>query len=97
MELLIRSQNKEALIPYNGLYVCSYYDKYMISNYMIECPNDEPTVPIDCISLGYYNSKDRALEVLDEIQDYLENQGKTLILSDGTFKNYTRVYQMPEE
>ena len=52
--------------------------------------------------LGEYETNERALEVLDEIQKYLEKMGTTELLTDkigilnGT-KHYGIVYEMPEE
>lgn len=85
MELWIRSQDKEKLIKANNIEIFHHYsykdtqekfllpsgsfeyrkvakkDKYIKS--VIAC-NDE-------ITIGTYNSKERAIEILDEIQDLL--------------------------
>ena len=104
MELWIRSQDKEKLIKVNNIEIFHHYsykdtqekfllpsgsfeyrkvqkkDKYIKS--VIAC-NDE-------ITLGIYKSKERALEVLDEIQCCLVN------INDGK-DNYFYVYEMPKE
>ena len=85
MELWIRSQDKENLIQPTRLFIA--FDKNIATwdgNIMID--------------LGNYETKERALEVLDEIQDELigsdfmpmdENE----IMTCGS----TKVYEMPLE
>jgi len=65
MELSIRSQDKEHLIKYDNLYI-NRNDNGIRTTYRIMT---------DFITLGIYESKERALEVLDEIQ-------KVLLLKD---------------
>lgn len=88
----IRSQDKEVLLE------ISYLDVYSLSenNWIIEdCGND----------LGTYKSKERALEVLDEIDSKIMMNKVIEIysnLGDLTFANranytYTPIYQMPNE
>ncbi|HHX67124.1 MAG TPA: hypothetical protein GX708_03590, partial [Gallicola sp.] len=53
-------------------------------------------------NLGKYKTKKRALEVLDEIQKYIEKQGTNEILvNDNGIPNgsiyYGKVYDMPAE
>ena len=79
MELWIRSQDKTRLVK-----VCSLaYGEYNEIHYLIGyCVNE-----IDNYDLGTYKTKERALEVLDEIQNILIDYSKM-----------TRVvYQMPKE
>ena len=67
MELWIRSQDKERLIKVSTLFVEYNGDvDPTISPYRI--------VADKCIDLGIYKSKERALEVLDEIQNILKPQ-----------------------
>lgn len=52
--------------------------------------------------LGEYETNERALEVLDEIQMHIKKQDtdELLVNSDGIItgqKHYSRVYEMPEE
>lgn len=71
----IRSQDKEILLE------ISYLDVYSLSenNWTIEdCGND----------LGTYKSKERAIEVLDEIQEFIMMSKTTQL---------TTIYEMPEE
>ena len=61
------------------------------------------------VKLGFYKSKERAIEVLDEIQAFLENNYLSIddipkysngLIANGLvlFPNNTqKVYQMPEE
>ena len=58
MELWIRSQDKETLIKIEHLDIYNSWDNWIIE----ECGVD----------LGHYKTKERALEVLDEIQDILK-------------------------
>lgn len=93
MELWIRSQNKEFL--HNISFV-----------YLSQEINDNGTIDIcgNCITLGTYKSKERALEVLDEIQNILKPQ---VILKKGKIEGCpdgyeikelsTVIYEMPEE
>lgn len=72
MELWIRSQDKNVLVICSKLYVGGTYGNEIIEE--------------DMCSLGEYRSRERALEVLDEIQAYL--------MSDTPQSN---VYTMPEK
>ena len=84
MELWIRSQDKMKLLKCESL---------VIDN---TCPEME-SVGEYCICdsferhIAKYKSKERALEVLDEIQNYICPNG-SINLYDGT-----RVYEMPKE
>ena len=98
MELWVRSQDKQALIPINK----------MITN---TCEG----LFYDGTILGTYETKERALEVLDEIQDILKPKieitkvgeplttidGKILYVNQESEMKYqevsTYVYEMPEE
>ena len=65
MELWIRSQDKGVLTKANNLVVLSNnidYTSFSIKNYEQD----------DSTNLGFYKSKERALEVLDEIQKILK-------------------------
>lgn len=93
MNLWIRSQNKKELIPNPqfGIEQCEerYYivDRYNFGNDFI---------------LGEYKSEERALEVLDEIQEFIECREKSNIELniDGINQTITypkRIYKMPKE
>lgn len=88
----IRTQDKETLLNVNCI------DMYNLNKYewIIEaCGND----------LGTYESKERAIEVLDDIQCFLENNYESdmpqhtnsLYPSYIVCKTYKTVYQMPNE
>jgi len=51
--------------------------------------------------LGEYKSKERALEVLDEIQEFIEKRGTSEINVENGITNgikyYNNVYNMPKE
>lgn len=72
MELWIRSQDRIALTKINSIGI--EYDKELIGYGNV------------CVKLGKYSTKERALEVLNEIQFFLEHL-------DYGFE----VYEMPEE
>ena len=91
MELWIRSQDKTTLIRSYEIYI-SEYGK---GSYVIRAKKTSHI-------LGAYKTMERALEVLDEIQEYLEKMGKDEILTDKVgiingIKHYGIVYQMPED
>ena len=101
MELWIRSQDKEALIK---------VDKIFYWNTCPEMPsagkhylgNKEWIGNTDYTKLGEYATKERALEVLDEIQKQIYNCGKSVIETDdngipSNLKYYSNVYEMPKE
>lgn len=79
----IRIRNKEALVYANNFYIRAneVEEKYGISYFDGD----------SFVNLSFYKSKERALEVLDEIQKLLIAMPKTEIPF-----NYI-VYQMPEE
>lgn len=99
MDLWIRSQDKSILTKVNNLFVCKYFDKYIISNYYNEYPNDDNAIPYDLFMYGTYKTKERALEVLDEIQEYLEHNCKNFVDTGDyyTSKYEFKVYKMPTE
>ena len=60
MELWIRSQDREGLIKVNdSICIIDYGDEYFRQ------------ISIDNLQIGVYRTKERALEVLDEIQKIL--------------------------
>ena len=82
----IRTQDKETLLNVNCI------DMYNLNKYewIIEaCGND----------LGTYKSKERAIEVLDEIQRLIEDlKYMEYAIDKNKFCGYrSNVYQMPEE
>lgn len=84
MELWIRTQNKELLLKIDRIGIEEFDDGYGIVTYERIGTKNE-------FGLGLYNTKERALEVLNEIQNYICPNG-SMNLYDGT-----RVYEMPKE
>ena len=98
MDLWIRSQDKTQLLKVIGL----YYD-YQKEKHHITCITEN-----DYYWVGMYKTKERALEVLDEIQGILRAKfastisGKEGFASMGkkqvlTMLNQMAVYEMPKE
>lgn len=92
MNLWIRSQDKTKLMRPINLEVISVTDstEYAIISFS-EMVGD--------VTLGFYKSKERALEVLDEIQTKINliNLGNDLGGPMIDLKNPGHVYQMPGE
>ena len=83
MELWIRTQDRMNLVKINQVSLNYQNNKQIIANYIPEIYENS-----SCYYelLGTYKTKERALEVLDEIQAYL--------MSDTPQSN---VYNMPKE
>ena len=62
MNLWVRSQDKRILQKVTNIYLDANYENKRISTY-----------DGDNVELGTYQTKERAIEVLDEIQDLLQN------------------------
>lgn len=95
MTLWIRSQDKRSLVKVDNLYVsvgnyiCYYVEKGK------EIPN---TYYRPSGELGRYESEERALEVLDEIQDIIISTSIIpLENNDAITCGSAKVYEMPEE
>ena len=88
MELWVRSQDKEVLGKAKEIMI---YEK-----------EKRCEILIDCYTYGTYATKERALEVLDEIQENIVKQGQVIILTDergiaNGSKFFSYVYEMPKE
>lgn len=97
MELWIRSQQKEMLFKVNSSLIIRHNDDVTNGVYFIECDKQK---------IAMYRTRERALEVLDEIQSKL-----TLDCSiNGNYQEmdlqikarlvesqYGEIYEMPEE
>ena len=93
-EVYIRSQNKEKLYRLGGNYACVEYGEYEdISDGCLE-------------EIGEYATKERCLEVLDEIQkacvSYLFTAGGAAVIRGGMDVQpfaavIPRLYEMPEK
>ncbi len=77
MELWIRSQDKRILQKVGSIFLDANYENKRISAY------DE-----NYIELGTYKTKERAIEILDEMQQYI---------SLPNIDNSAYIYQMPEK
>lgn len=95
MSIWVRSQDKEFLMKVDNI------------NLGLDVDTNEPTRiftfvdgTVTSFTLGTYKSKERALEVLDEIQNKIEGK-RVLIDAYGDIKikkkDNNKVYQMPEE
>ena len=90
MDLWIRSQDKECLMKVDRL------DYDLSSGSFKIMANGYETL------LAMYPTKERALEVLDEIQKYFEKMGTNEMLTNEVgiingMKHYGIVYEMPKE
>jgi len=100
MDLWIRSQDRDRFVKnYAYIYLfnpCMEDEEYTI-RHIYAYINESNQV-----FLGEYKTQERALEVLDEIQNHIVNIGKTYIktnengIPDGLF-HYDSLYEMPEE
>lgn len=94
MELWIRSQDKIRLIKTENLIVGGTYKNEI-----------KEESDVFSMSLGTYKTKERALEVLDEIQNKIKYMGQTLEvgtrederLIPHQFNYVDNIYQMPKE
>ena len=98
MELWIRSQDKMVLTKIYDLRV----DLHIGNEYKIQCNLDERKA--DYYLLGTYKTKERALEVLDEIQTRIINLQLVELEEKGQARKDARIndelkciYEMPEE
>ena len=78
MNLWVRSQDKRILQKVDNIFLDANYEDKRISTY-----------DGDNVELGTYKTKERALEVLDEIQEYINFNIK--------LKFETCIYEMPEK
>ena len=86
MELWIRSQDKMNLVKIRQISLNYQDNKQIIANYT---PESYENSGVYYELLGTYETKGRALEILDEIQDLLQN---------AYIRNANRiVYKMPKD
>lgn len=93
----IRIQDKEALVYTNNFYIMKTRgeEKYEISYFDGD----------SFVKLGFYKSKERAIEVLDEIQERISpkfnyegnNEEVDVFIKTQMLNSMIAVYQMPEE
>ena len=97
MELWVCSQDKTNLVKIRQISLNYQNNKQIIANYM---PDFYPNSGEYYELLGEYETKERALEVLDEIQDELIGsdfmpieKNEEVVLTCGSAK----IYEMPEK
>ena len=105
MDLWIRSQDKEDLVKVDNIRIKhEYYQKEAKDNYgrisaYIDGNYMKSIIYVNSSWLGEYKTKERALEVLDEIQHLL--RGHVYESHINKFDIYNgddiKVYEMPEE
>ena len=92
MDLWIRSQDKRKLVKSGYLTIFLSDTNWFIYS---DTATGEP------FEIGKYKTEERALEVLDEINEHIEKQGQTIAITnekgivDG-LKYYGKTYVMPE-
>lgn len=111
-EVYIRSQNKEKLYRLGGNYACIEYGEYEDIKRKRGAQPEKKKRHTICISdgcleeIGEYASKERCIEILDEIQSvccsYLKVEGSAALIRGGmnvqpAAFTVPRLYQMPEE
>ena len=92
----IRTQDKETLVKADKLYIDKNNNKYTIN---FDSCTDRWYI------LGTYKSKERAIEVLDEIQERISpkfnyegnNEEVDVFIKTQMLNSMIAVYQMPEE
>lgn len=87
MKLWIRSQDKIKLVKVNYVYIIESNGHFTIYGETIA------SGPI----IGIYKTKERALEVLDEIQEFKKELNKVMLYSNVPFGNFEDTYEMPKE
>ena len=87
MELWIRSQNKEGLMQIDN--ICC------MENRIVFIALTRP----GRITLGTYKSRERALEVLDDIENFLLGNSKPVVKSVCAISRNSEnlIYEMPKE
>lgn len=100
MDIWIRTQNRERLLKVNDIFMGVTKNIVEMSNvYLLLTFNGRE------VELGRYKSKERALEVLDEIQDKIKNMyilencklPKKSCIEQSLVMNDFNIYEMPNE
>lgn len=91
MELWVRSQDKKRLMKVNGLHYVECGNTYIINGY--------GTNEYDNYDIGIYETKERALEVMDEIQEAQLGNYHYRCPSNVKVSNNGNmiIYEMPKE
>ena len=99
----IRSQDKEALVFCKDIIYAWYPKKEKEeARHFLTQPMDFKFISTERKSgfgkrLGEYKSKKRSIEVLDEIEEFLDIGGGMKAINDTLICDNAKVYQMPEE
>ena len=98
MELWIRSQDKSKIVKVNELY-SSLQEDFGTGKFGIYSSNTNYYQKERPLLLGNYKTKERALEVLDEIQRLITDlQFMSYEVDSSSFYSYRpNVYEMPKE
>jgi hypothetical protein len=90
--MLIRTQDKRMLIPINNLVIALNYGN--LKEVVAYSPNSDNEN--NYYNLGTYESEDRALEVLDDIEKTLKNSFYGGLIESTELINYNSgIYTMP--
>ena len=92
----VRSQDKEMLVEASNFRIFEGLDKGKISYYTVDIDSDLPQHPFT-FELGKYSTKEKALKVLDMIQE--SRIPKIMLNDDGKFKYITgqETFIMPQD
>ena len=94
MDLYIRSQDKMNLVKINQVNVNYQNNNQIIANYI---PDFVGTQGEYYETLGTYDAKERALEVLDEIQKYKDKLDNAHFLGMTESEFVSSIFEMPKE
>lgn len=96
MELWIRSQDKEKLIKVTQLIIKEDVCIENKKGHAIASIEFKNTYGYNFLYLGIYSTKERALEVLNEIQDKIKNICKFQLVNED-YECDDCIYEMPKE
>ena len=95
MELWIRSQDRKNLIKVNALYT-DIPDDFGKDGFGVYCDKRDSYVSNTLLKIGTYKTKERALEILDEIQEKILRIGEVSLMVNPLLIEEC-VYEMPKE
>lgn len=94
MDLWIRSQDKEKLVKCNDIVIRRFIDEDSLYSYQILGYFEKET---EFEILGIYETKERVLEVLDEINNYKDKLEKAHFLGMAESEFVSSTFVMPKE
>ena len=95
-KMLIRSQDKTTLVKFENIVInINNININNINGKEIICWSQMNPGEDEYILLGYYSTKEKAMKVLDMIQEAYEECETERIYKEGVFKIVT--FQMPED